>query len=157
MENEIAKIMMALLFGWIAAGVMSLLLFAINKTGSLKSYLVKGIGSSIPTPQGGSMVPGFFIFLVTGAVTGLVYMLVGQEFRWFSPAGLLLFGAGLGLGRGLVTNGLLWMVAFDQAPKAHIVQAGGGVAAAHILGQVVYGLSLSALFGLSRIVDNLAF
>lgn len=157
MENVIALTFMALFFGLIATGVMSLLLLAINAIGTENLYLVKGIGSSIPTQEGGSLVPGLFIFLVTGTVAGLIYMLVGQEFRWFSPAALLLFGLLLGVARGLVTNGLLWMVAFDQNPRAHIANAGKGVAACHFLGQVVFGLSLSVLFGLSRIVPNLAF
>lgn len=157
MESVIGQMMMALLFGLIAAGVMALLLLTINGAGSKKTVLVKGIGSSIPTQRGGSLLPGLIIFLGTGAVAGLVYMLVGQQFWWYSPAGVLLYGALLGLARGLVTNGLLWMLAFDQNPKAHIVNAGKGVAAFHVLGQLVFGLVLSAAFGLTRIVPELAF
>ena len=166
MENVFGYTFMALFYGSIATGAMSLLLLAFNRTGTTHAYLIKGIGSSIPTQEGGSLVPGLFIYLSTGAVAGLIYMLVGQEIRWgwtgpdlwwSKPAILLLFGALTGVARGLATNGLLWMVAFDQKPKAHIARAGLGVVAIHSLGQVVYGLSLSVLFGLTRIVGNLEF
>ena len=152
MENFIS-----LLFGLIATLLMSGLLYLTARSGVERSEWVRGVGSSIPTGTGGSLVPGASIHLVAGAVFGFVYLMIGQAFVWVSPAGLLAFGAGLGVARGLAVSAMLALVAFDQQPGAHMARAGFGVGACHVAGNIVYGLTLSLLFGASRIEAALAF
>lgn len=152
MEN-----LLALFFGLLGACVMSLALYALRASGVTRAEEIRGIGSAIPTQKGGSLVPGAFIHLGGGAAVGLIYFLMGQNFIWAGVWSLLLYGAVMGIARGLMVSGFLWMAAFDQQPSVHIAKAGLGIGACHLIGQLVYGLSLSVLFGLTRIVPELSF
>ncbi len=147
----------ALLFGLIGTGVMSLLLYLVGQSGGDALANVRGIGSSIPAPRGGSQIPGAIIHIAAGLGFGLIFLAVGNAYVWYSPAGLLGFGAVLGIVKGIVVSILLALIAFDQEPLDFMQRAGGAVGTWHVLGHVVYGLCLSVLFGLTRVVSGLAF
>jgi len=144
----------ALLFGLIGTGVMSGVLYAIEQAGA---PLVRGIGSAIPAPQGGSLMPGTTVHVVGGLFFGLVYLWIGQALPGLVPWQLLLLGVGVGVLRAIVADLLLAMLAFDQDPLRWMAQAGAGVGSAHALGHVLYGLSVSVLFGLSQLAPQLSF
>ncbi|HEX9844729.1 MAG TPA: hypothetical protein VGC20_18350 [bacterium] len=145
-----------LLFGLIGTGLMSLVLALVSQSGGAAAQ-VKGIGSSIPTPVGGSQVPGAAVHIVGGIVFGYVYLGLGHSMGALVPASLLALGAGVGIVRGIAVSAVLGMLAFDQRPLERIQLAGAGVGTAHVLGNVLYGLVLSALYGLTRVDYLLSF
>lgn len=147
----------ALIFGLIGTGIMSLLLYLVGELGGVTGENVRGIGSSIPAPRGGSQIPGAMIHLAAGAGFGLLYLVFGGGYVWYSPAALLAFGAVTGIVRGIVVSCFLALIAFDQDPWDFMQRAGAAVGIWHVGGNVVYGLCVSLLFGLAKVDPNLGF
>jgi len=147
----------ALLYGLLGTALMSFVLYGVQQAGGPSAANVRGIGSSVPTPHGGSLVPGAAAHIVAGALFGLVYLGLGHAWASLAPGSLLALGIGVGLVRGLAVTGVLSLLAFDQRPMERIQLAGAGTFVVHALGNVVYGLALAVLFGLSRVDSALAF
>jgi hypothetical protein len=147
----------ALLFGAIATAIMSALLYGVGQAGGERMALVKGIGSAIPAPVGGSLTPGLVVHGAGGLFFALVYLWLGHAAGGLVPGQLLALGAGVGLLRGIATGLVLAALAFDQRPLEWMAQAGPGVGLVHTLAHVLYGLCVSALFGLLRVDALLSF
>lgn len=145
------------LFGLIATLAMSLLLYAIGQSGAQGAEWVKGIGSSIPTPAGGSQVPGAAIHVIAGIVFAYVYALLGRQFAFQVPGQMIALGVVVGLVKGIVASLVLGMLAFDQDPMGRVSQAGLGVGIVHAVGHAVYGLLVSVLFGISGVEYVLSY
>jgi hypothetical protein len=146
----------SLLYGLVATGLMSLVLALVAQAGGAAAQ-VKGIGSSIPTAVGGSQVPGAAVHILAGIVFAYVYMGLGHAWGVLVPWELLLLGAVVGVVRGLVVSAVLGTLAMDQRPLERMQLAGVGVGTAHVLANVLYGLCLAVLFGLTRVDFMLAF
>ncbi|HKI99692.1 MAG TPA: hypothetical protein VKB51_14555 [bacterium] len=136
-----------LLFGLVGTGVMSLVLYAIGQAEGPTAAMVRGVGSSITTPVGGSLVPGGAVHIVAGIVFAYLYMGLGHAWAPLAPSLLVLLGLVVGLARGIAVSAVLGMLAFDQDPLGRMSLAGPGVGAIHVLGTLLYGLSLSLLYG----------
>jgi hypothetical protein len=136
-----------LLFGLVGTGVMSLVLYLVGQAGGPTAAAVRGIGSSIPTPVGGSQAPGSAVHIIAGIVFGYVYMGLGHVWAPLVPGLLLALGVGVGIVRGIVVSAVLGMLAFDQDPLGKMSRAGFGVGLIHLIGTILYGLSLAVLYG----------
>ena len=147
----------AALFGLVATAVMTSLLYLVNQSGSEMGTLVKGIGSAVPTPAGGSQTPGVLVHVIAGLAFAYLYEALGRELALPQPGQMLALGDAVGIVRGIVVSAVLALLAFDQEPMEHMTRAGMGVGTVHVLGNVVYGLCVSALFGLTRVEYVLAF
>jgi hypothetical protein len=147
----------ALVFGLVGTGVMTLVLYLISQIGAQSVAQVKGIGSAIPTPSGGSLVPGTAVHIAVGLIFGLVYLALGRQFAYLVPGALLGLGAGVGFVRGIVVSIVLGLIAFDREPLNRMNEAGPAVGIVHVIGNVIYGLCVSVLFGLSAIDYAVAF
>lgn len=150
-------IVYALVFGLIATAVMSLVLFVLRSSGFPNAELVRGIASTVPCPSSGSEAPGVIVHLLAGMLLGLVYLLVGRNLGPVGAGGLLLLGLGVGLLRGLAASIVLTVLAADQDPWQKFLDAGMGVAFCHLVGNLVFGLALSVLYGVIRVEPLLGY
>ncbi len=150
----------ALLFGLIATAVMTILLYGVGQSGVGSVASVKAIGSAIPTPSGGSLVPGALVYIAAGLLFGVDYLALGRyfayNFEYLEIQALLGLGALVGIARGLAVSIVLGLIAFNQDPLARAVESGFWVGLWHVVGSVAYGLTLSILFGVSTSVFNIS-
>ena len=147
----------ALLFGLIATAVMTILLYVVGQTGVGSVASVKAIGSAIPTPSGGSLVPGALVYIAAGLLFGVVYLSLGRNFAYLEVQPLLGLGALVGIARGLAVSIVLGLIAFNQDPLAHAIGSGFWVGLWHVVGSVTYGLTLSILFGTTAVDFAVSF
>lgn len=89
-----------LLYGLIATAIMSAVLYLIGQLGTGAAARVKGIGSAIPTPAGGSQVPGAVVHIVAGVAFAYAFWGLGRAWAYLQPGQLVLLGAGMGVLRG---------------------------------------------------------
>jgi hypothetical protein len=145
-----------LLFGLVGTAVMSLVLYLLAQSGGALAG-VRGVGSSVPTPMGGSQVPGAAVHIVAGVVFAYAYLGLGEALTPLAPGLLLLIGALVGVVRGIATSIVLGMLAFDQRPMERMALAGNAVGTVHVIGAILSGLSVSVLFGFSAVTPHLSF
>jgi len=151
------EILAAVAYGLIGSAVMSALLYlAAQASGGVRSG-IRGIGSAIPAPPGGSLVPGASVHFAAGAVLAGLYALLGATWGPLSPGGLLALGLGVGLLRALAVSLVLALLAMGEEPLAFIREAGLAVGGVHVTGSLVYGLCVSALYGYTTIQPALMF
>ncbi len=139
----------ALLFGLIGTAVMTIVLRLVHSSGTESTLQVHAIGSTVPRTSDSS-APGVVIHILVGLAGGVIYMLIGNEYLLYT-GGLLLLGIGVGLLRGLVVSLLLTILAADQNPWERFLAAGTVPAIWHLIGNVLYGVSISVLFGITNV------
>lgn len=146
-----------LLFGLIGTVVMTFVLYTAGQSGVGKAAMVKGVGSSIPTPVGGSLLPGAIVHVVAGILFGYVFWALGRAWAYLVPGELLALGVGVGIVRGVVVSIVLGLIAFDQRPLERMGEVGFGVGLTHVIGNVIYGLVVALLYGVTAVDFMLSF
>ena len=149
-------IALALLFGLVATGAMSLLLRALQPPLAAQGVPVWGIGSAVPEPAGVGSAPGAVVYIVAGLLAGLAYRYAGVALGWPVP-GLLGLAVVTGLLRGVAVSLVLTGLAAGQDPWANVRAAGPTAMTWHTVGHVVYGVALWLLFGLAGVPAALGF
>lgn len=149
-------IVFALLYGLAGTGVMSFVLRIAHEANFSGAEEVYAIGSVVPRPPGSSPWPGIVIHLLAGMGFALLYLAIGDAILLYAP-GLLLLGAGIGLLRGLGVSLVLNVLAADQNPWQRFLDAGPVPAIWHLVGNLLYGLTVSVLFGVTNVNWMLVF
>ena len=147
----------ALIIGLIGSGLMSLFLRTLARIGGQDAWPVFGVGSSIPTPTGGSLIPGTIGHLGAGMIFAYIYLALARQMTGMEPVDLLMLGGGVGILRGFAVSIFVALLAFDQAPLGHMIQAGPGPGIFHLVGNVIYGLLVSLMFGFSALEMAVAY
>lgn len=151
MEN-----LFTVIFGLIATFLMSLFLKLMRGVNAPWAQEVYAIGSVVPKPAWGAGWPGMFVYLASALVGAFAYISLGTQGD-YTVATLLGFGVVAGVIRGGVCSMLLALLAAEQGPFLRFVQAGPGPGITHFAGNVLFGLIVSLLFGLSGVLPGLAF
>lgn len=147
------EFLISLIFGLIASGIMSLFLLLIHNADQPG---VHGIGSTVPRPDAWPKLTGPVVHFAVGMLMGLVYLALGGKFEP-SVGGLFVLGAIIGLLRGVVTSLVLTLIAVGENTMGRFRDAGPGVAAWHLVGNLLFGIALTVLFGVGGVVDILSF
>ena len=150
------EIFIVVLFGWLSSLVMSYYLKLLRGASAPWAQDVYAIGSVVPKSAFGGGMPGVMVYLIAGALGAWAYYRLGSEAS-YTVGSLLGFGLAAGLIRGVVCSLLLTLLAADQGPFQRFFRAGPLPALAHLSGNLLFGISLSLLLGLTGAVNSLAF
>jgi Family of unknown function (DUF6789) len=140
-------ILQTILAGVIATAVMSAALYAIHWKGFAEADMIRALGSILTRNEANAVPLGIAIHLVSGILFAFLYVIVWStlpvaEFRHY-----LLLGLVTGFAHGLVVSFALVVLVAEHHPMERFRQAGIGVAVAHLVAHVVYGLLVGIVAG----------
>lgn len=140
-----------LVTGFIATGLMCVLLEFITRSKLANADMIRAIGSLYTGSYENALVPGLVIQFVSGTIFAFAYFMVMNFF--FTPTILsgILGGLIIGLFHGIAVGFALVITVAEHHPIAKFRKAGLTVASSHIAGHVIFGLTVGAVYGLSKI------
>ena len=144
-------ILMPIFAGFIATVGITLVLWAISKTGWTNADMVRAIGSFFTKSYERSLAVGLVIHFVNGMIIAAVYLHVLSILRLSNLSAEVAFGGLIGFGHGLIISWLIVRFA-DMHPVAQFRSADYQVAIAHTIGHVAYGMLMGAAFGTMRLL-----
>ncbi len=143
-------VLMPIVAGLIATGGMTAFLWAINRTGWTNADMVRAVGSLVTKSYDNGLRVGLVIHFVNGIIFAAVYLHLLSTLH-LTNWGFEIFGGGvIGLFQGFV---VAWgIIRFSHRhPVEQFKEADYKVALAHLVGHVIYGLLIGAIFGLMRL------
>lgn len=139
------------LAGIVSTFLMIVFLELVTRTKLANADMVRAIGTIITGNYNKSLVPGLVVQFGFGIVFGFVYFGILSYFN--SSIGLngVLGGGLMGLFHGMVVGFVGVVTVAEHHPLERFREAGFTVAAAHVFGHVVYGLTIGIIFNASNI------
>ncbi len=134
--------------GFIATGVMSGVLFLIQWRGLANADMINAVGSLITRDEKNALAPGLLIHFASGILFAFIYVGAWSMWGFDSLKIYTLFGFLTGAAHGLVVSFILVALVAEHHPIEKFQSAGLGVAAAHWVGHVVYGLVVGGIAGM---------
>ena len=144
-------VLMPIVAGFIATGGMTAFLWAINRTGWTNADMVRAVGSLVTKSYEKALVAGLIVHFVNGVIIAAVYLHTLSLFHLSSLVAETLMGGVLGFFQGFVVGWAIIRFA-HRHPVEQFQAADYQVAIAHIIGHIVYGLLIGAIFGLMRLL-----
>ena len=135
--------------GLLGTTAMTFFLYYVTKMEITNANMVDAIGSMFTHSVENSWKVGILLHLTSGVAFGILYTL---GFNLFEVQGFglhLLVGTAFGSAHGFVMSFLLVSSVASHHPLPEFRQAGMGIAAAHLIGHVVFGFVVGAVVGYS--------
>ncbi len=143
-------VLMPIVAGVIATGGMTAFLWSINRTGWTNADMVRAVGSLFTKSYDKALGVGLAIHFVNGILFAGVYLHLLSTLH-LTNLGFEIFGGGvIGLFQGFVVG---WgIIRFSHRhPVEQFKESDYKVALAHLVGHVIYGLLIGAIFGMMRL------
>ncbi|MEQ9619176.1 MAG: hypothetical protein RIG61_08390 [Deltaproteobacteria bacterium] len=140
-----------MLAGIIATAGMSILLWAITRTGIADAAMIRAIGSIFTKSYAESFGPGLTVHFIVGIIIAFFYVALISLFEPTSLAGAIALGGMVGVFHGVAFGFILVIAVAEHHPLEQFREAGFEVAIAHFLGHVVYGILIGLVVGLSGV------
>src|SRR5262245_22694239 len=144
-------ILMPIFAGFIATAGITLVLWAIDKTGWSNAGMVRAIGSFFTKSYERSLGVGLVIHFVNGMIIAAVYLHTLSVLRLSNLVSEIFIGGLIGFCQGLIVSWAIVRFA-DVHPVKEFQSADFQVAIAHTIGHVVYGMLIGAAFGTMRLL-----
>ncbi len=142
-------IIMPIIAGFVATVGITAVLWAINKSGWTNADMVRAVGSFFTKRYESALRTGLAIHFLLGIIFAAVYLHTLSVMALPDLGSLVLFGGVMGLGQGFIVG--YGIVKFAHIhPVEQFQKADYQVAIAHIVGHIVYGVIIGAMFGLFR-------
>ncbi|PJZ69498.1 hypothetical protein CH373_16255 [Leptospira perolatii] len=136
--------------GTIGTSAMSVVMWSISYAGSINADMVRAIGSFFTKRLDSALIPGIVTHLIIGFIFAFPYTFIISLAPHILTASILTGGV-LGFMHGYVVGFLLVALVAQHHPLPEFRQAGIGVAAAHVFGHMVYGVSIGLVVGLTNL------
>lgn len=140
-----------MLAGIVGTAGMSILLWAITRTGIAHAAMIRAIGSIFTKSYTESFGPGLILHFIVGIIIAFIYVALISLFDPTSLAGTIALGGMIGVFHGVAFGFVLVVAVAEHHPLEQFRDAGFEVAIAHFLGHVVYGLLIGLVVGLTGI------
>ena len=134
------EILQTILAGIIATAAMCVALYIIQWRGLAEADMVRAIGSIITRNEQNAMPIGLVIQFVSGVGFAFLYIIVWSTLPIAEFQHYVLLGLVTGFAHGLVVSFMLVVLVAEHHPLPRFQNAGMGVAVAHLVAHVVYGL-----------------
>lgn len=134
-----------LLAGAIATIGMSLVMWAINKSGLSRADMIRALGSLLTKQAENALVPGLVTHLLSGMMFAFAYTILLNAPPLGTWYAFLIMGTLLGLFHGFVVSFMLVVFVAESHPLPDFRNVGLSVAVAHVLGHIVYGAAMGLL------------
>ena len=133
--------------GFIATGLMSMVLYFIHWRGFANADMINAIGSLITKNEEDALGPGLFLYF--GAGIAFAFLYIAGWSMWEAHTFMQYFMLGLltGAFHGLVVSFLLVATVAEHHPLERFRKAGLGVAVAHWIAHVAYGAVIGIAAG----------
>lgn len=140
-------VLQTLMAGLIATAFMSGTLYAIQWRGLAEADMIRAIGSIVTRNESNAVPPGIFLHLLSGIVFAFVYVIIWSSLPISTFVHYLGLGVMCGFAHGLVVSFVLVVLVAEHHPLPRFQSAGFGVALAHLVAHVVYGLIVGTVAG----------
>ncbi len=144
-------VLMPIVAGFIATTGITAVLWAINKTGWTNADMVRAVGSLVTRSYTNALGVGLLIHFVNGMIIAAVYLHTFSILQLPNLQSEVFIGGLIGFGQGLIVGWSIIRFA-DRHPLPQFQQADVQVAAAHVIGHIVYGVLMGAAFGTMRMM-----
>ena len=135
-------VLATLFAGLVGTALMSVAMNYIHRAGWANADMIRAIGSAATRSYRGSFFPGLLIHFSAGMAFAFPYAIVLGGVRDYAAVVTYATGALIGFVHGFVMAFVLLAVT-DKHPVQRFRGAGFEVAAAHIVGHVVYGVGVA--------------
>lgn len=144
-------ILIPIVAGFIATGGITLVLWAINKSGWTNADMIRAIGSLFTKSLNNALRIGLVVHFTAGIIISAVYLHILSILNPENLVSLIFIGGIIGFVHGFVFSFGMVILA-EHHPVEQFQEADFEVAVAHILGHVVYGLLMGLIFGILRAI-----
>ncbi len=144
-------VLMPIVSGFIATAGITAVLWVINKTGWTNADMVRALGSLITRSYTNALGVGLVIHFVSGTIIAAIYLHTFSILQLSNLPSEVLVGGLFGFGQGLIVGWCIIRFA-DRHPVPEFQQADFQVAAAHVIGHIVYGVLMGTAFGTMRMM-----
>lgn len=137
--------------GLIATGLMCVFLEIVTKSRIANADMIRAIGSLFTKNLENSLKPGLFVQFSFGIFFSFIYFAV---MGFFVPDSLLYgmtVGFVMGFFHGMVVSMALVVSVAEHHPLEQFKDAGFEIAAAHVGGHIIYGLTIGVIYGLTGV------
>jgi hypothetical protein len=142
-------LLIAVLAGLAGTGAMTIVMTLVARVGRVNADMVRAIGSVATRSLDRALVVGVALYTLGGLVFALLYSLALS--LWPLKGFLPTFGACtlLGFVHGFVMSFILVVVVAEHHPLERFRDSGIGVALAHVIGHIAYGMGVGLVLGLA--------
>jgi Family of unknown function (DUF6789) len=140
-------ILQTILAGLIGTAVMTASLYAIHWRGFAEADMMRALGSIVTRSEGNALPVGAVLHLFSGILFAFVYVIFWSMLPIVEFQHYVLLGLVTGFAHGLVVSFALVILVAEHHPLQRFQRAGMGVAIAHLLAHVVYGLLVGIVAG----------
>jgi len=140
-------ILQTVLAGLIATLAMTASLYAVHWRGLAEADMIRALGSLLSRNEAGSLPLGVAIHGISGIVFAFVYVVVWSTLPVTAFQHYLLLGVLTGFAHGLVVSFALVILVAEHHPLPRFQNVGMGVAVAHLVAHVIYGLLVGIVAG----------
>ncbi len=144
---ELRLLVIPIIAGFIATAGITGVLWLIDKTGWTKADMVRALGSLFTKSYENSLKVGLVIHFMAGIIISAVYLHILSILSLTSLVSAVFVGGIIGFVHGFAFSFVMVIIA-EQHPVPEFQQADFHVAVAHILGHIVYGMIIGAIFAL---------
>ena len=135
------------LAGLIATAAMSGTLYAIHWRGLAEADMVRAIGSIITRKEENAMLPGLVLHFLSGIGFAFLYVIVWSALPTEGFVHYVALGLLTGFAHGLIVSFVLVVLVAEHHPVPRFQKAGVGVAVAHLVAHVIFGLMVGLVAG----------
>ncbi len=134
--------------GVLGTAVMTLFLWAVNKTGKVNADMVRALGSGVTRSIEKSLVPGLAIHFMAGIPFAMIYILAFHILRAGTIQGLVYTGLLFGFVHGFFFSFIMVVLA-EHHPVERFQEAGFQTAIVHLVAHIFYGGMVGLIVGIS--------
>ena len=140
-----------MLSGLIGTAGMTLVMWAVTKSGIAHADMIRAIGSIFTRSYRDSLTPGVIVHFGVGIIVAFFYVIIISILTPASVIRTIGAGAMIGLFHGVVFSFLLVVAVAEHHPLEMFRSAGSEVAVTHLAGHIVYGLLVGMVVGLTGV------
>ena len=137
---ELSPYLTTAIAGLLATGAMSGILYLIHWRGIANADMINAVGSIVTKREENALAAGLLVHFGSGVIFAYIYVGAWSIWEFTAPGIYIMFGLLTGLAHGLVVSFVLVALVAEHHPVAKYRQAGLGVALAHLVAHVAYGV-----------------
>jgi hypothetical protein len=142
-------VIIPIIAGIVATGGITAVLWIINKTGWTKADMVRAVGSLFTKKIENALKAGLVMHFLAGIIISGIYLHILSILNLQNAAGIIFVGGIMGFIHGFIFSFVMVIYA-EHHPVKEFQEADFEVAIAHVLGHIVYGLLIGAMFAILR-------
>jgi hypothetical protein len=142
--------------GLVSATCMGLFMTGLTRLRVVNADMIRAIGSLFTGSNEAAFSVGSFVHAVSGIAFAMIYAMVLSLFSVHGFGYTTAMSGLIGFVHGFVVFFLLINMVAEHHPLPEFREVGVGVAAAHLVGHIIYGLVLGMILGAMNLISVLA-